>query len=306
MSHSLTLLTAALLVGQTSSFDSNGRNCPCKNGQQGRVSAQPDMVTETRTTSWWNGHSGTSTTTTTESWNNGVQQASWVDNRPVLSRIRNWFNRSEPSSSTRTDVQPSIGQPVTPSTSATNEFQFRRLPTTNEPPLNTPAASSPAKAGVVPAAQPKPAVPATQKPGQINAPSAAPLTIEVEPIEFRSAGSAKAVAPTVTSTFSPPIATVAKPSNRPNHISARFVDKVGQPGDYSWITGQLEVRNGAYIIHYATPETVDQHNGSLQLAVDAKMLGNVRHGDLVSVHGGVVQQSGRTQYRVQAIDLIER
>jgi hypothetical protein len=302
--HSLTLLTAALLVGQTQMLDSSGRPCPCKNGQQGRVLAQPEMVTETRTTGWWNGRSST---TTTETWSSGVQQTGWVDNRPVLSRIKSWFGRGETSGNSRSEaVQPSIGQPITPP-ATTNELQYRRLPTTNEPPLNSPAGSpASSKGGAAPTVQPKPAAPATQKPGQINAPPAAPLTIEVEPIEFRPAGSAKIGTPTVTSTMSPPVLTVARPSNRPNHISPRFTDKVGQPGDYSWITGQLEVRNGAYIIHYATPETVDQHNGSLQLAVDAKALGNVRNGDLVSVHGNVVQQSGRTLYRVQGIDLIER
>src|SRR5262245_44446570 len=90
--HSLTLLTAALLVGQTPVFEFGGRNnnCPCKNGQQGRVLAQPEMATETHSTGWWNGRS--STTMTTETYSSGVQQTGWADNRPVLSRIRNLFN----------------------------------------------------------------------------------------------------------------------------------------------------------------------------------------------------------------------
>ena len=73
-------------------------------------------------------------------------------------------------------------------------------------------------------------------------------------------------------------------SNRPNFISPRFVEKVGQPGDYSWITGQLEIRGNTYILHYATPETIDRFGGSIVLGGihDAS---NLHNGDLVSAHG---------------------
>ncbi len=312
MGHSLTLLTAVLFVGQTPVIDSNGKSCNCNKRTQGRVLAQPEMMTETRTVAWWNGRS--SATTSTETWSSGTQPTSWVDNRPVLSKIKGWFSKSDNGTTTRTESVPTTtSQPliVQPMPTTTNEFNYRRLPTTNEPPLNT----APAK----PAVQPKPAAPATPPsppskggaggvPAQITLPPAAPLTIEVEPIEFRPAGSAKGAAPAVVAPASAPIASFGKPSTstRPNPISPRFTDKVGQPGDYSWITGQLEIRGGAYLLHYATPETIDQHHGSLVLSADGKLLNNVRSGDLVSVHGSVVQQSGRAVYRVQAIDLIER
>jgi hypothetical protein len=94
-------------------------------------------------------------------------------------------------------------------------------------------------------------------------------------------------------------------SSRPSSISARFTNKVGQPGDYSWITGQLEIRNGTAILHYATPDTIDRYNGSLVLASGAD-LSKLRSGDLVSAHGSVQQQGRSAVYRVQTIDLIER
>ena len=290
MGHSLTLLTAALLVGQTPVIESSGKNCNCNKGTQGRILAQPEMTTDTRTAGWWTSRGSA---TTSETWSNGVQQTSWVDDRPVLSRIRGWFRKSD-GTTTRIEKSQTSQPVIAPSTTPTNEYNYRRLPTKSEPPLQTTPAPS------------KPVAPATTKPMQITPLPARPLTIEVEPIEFRPAGSAKGAAPAIVAPAPTPIATFTKPSTRPNRISPRFTDKVGQPGDYSWITGQLEIRNGACLLHYATPETVDQHNGSLALAVDAKLLVNVRSGDLVSVHGSVVHQSGRAAYRVQAIDLIER
>ena len=102
------------------------------------------------------------------------------------------------------------------------------------------------------------------------------------------------------------MASSAKVPANTGAISPRFVSKVGQPGDYSWITGQLEVRGSTYVLHYATPDTVDRFGGKIALQPEGK-LDNLRNGDLVSAHGAVVQQPGRgAVYRAKSVDLIER
>jgi hypothetical protein len=297
--HSLTLLTAALLAGQT--VDSNGKTCPCNKAAQGTIVAQPEFTTETRTAGWLGWRSSSSSTTTTQTWRTTTSEPSWVDNRPVLSRIRNLFGRGDnPTVKTETTQPSSGGTVVVQPAPQTTDF-YRRLPTNSEPPL-----------GTVPVNAPKRVEPASSKPAQIAPPSEKPLTIEIEPIEFRPAGSVKESISTpkaseviAAAEVVPAVSSVAAAS-RPNPISPRFVNKVGQPGDYSWITGQLEIRGGQYILHYATPETVDRLGGSVVLAVEGNM-NNLRNGDLVSAHGTVVQHSGRTAtYRTQSVDLVER
>jgi len=292
--HSLSLLTAALLVGQTPVYQSQGKSCSCNKATQGYITAQPDYVWETQPVGWVKrGSSSTSEWRSSSEWHGQTSEASWIDNRPVLSRMRNWFNRNDnaPSRTEPSSAQPVIGQPVIVSPNGSGQEYYRRLPTTNEPPLNvTPAQPAGRSERISPASRPMPVAPAPQ-PGR-------PLTIEVEPIQFRPAGAAPM-------TVAPAPASSQAASTRPNPISARFTNKVGQPGDYSWITGQLEVRNGMAIVHYATPETVDRYNGSLVLATDAD-LSRLRSGDLVSVHGAVEQRGSSIVYRVQTMDLIER
>lgn len=281
MGHSLTLLAAALLTGQT--VDSNGKTCPCNKAAQGTIVAQPEYTSETRWTSWRN---SSSSTTTTQTWRSTNEPS-----RGPLSRIRTLFGRGDNATVKTETIQPSSNGGtvvVQPASQATDVY--RRLPTSSEPPL-----------GNAPVNTPKRVEPASQKPAQFAPPTEKPLTIEVEPIEFRPAGMTKeAHAAEVI-----PAVTNAMPSNRPNSISPRFVNKVGQPGDYSWITGQLEIRGGQYILHYATPETVDRHGGSVVLTTDASM-SNLRNGDLVSAHGSVVQHGRTTTYRAQSVDLVER
>jgi len=295
--HSLTLLTAALLAGQT--VDSNGKPCPCNKGTQGTIVAQPEFTTESRSAAWGNWRSSSSSTTTTQTWRSTTSEPSWVDNRPVLSRIRNFFGRGDNVTIKTETVQPSNGPAVIVQPSPQTTDFYRRLPTNNEPPL-----------GTVPVITPKRVEPSSFKPAQSAPTSEPPPTVEIEPIEFRPAGQAKGFdSPQKTADVIPAsmaMVSSAAPSNRPNPISARFVNKVGQPGDYSWITGQLEIRGGQYILHYATPETVDRLGGSIVLAVEGDM-SNFHNGDLVSAHGSVSQQSGRTaMYRAQTVDLVER
>src|SRR5262249_33591205 len=95
--HSLTLLAAALLTGQT--VDSNGRTCPCNKAVQGTISAQPEYTSETRWTSWRN---SSSSTTTTQTWRSTSEPS-----RGPLSRIRTLFGRGDNATVRTETIQPS-------------------------------------------------------------------------------------------------------------------------------------------------------------------------------------------------------
>jgi hypothetical protein len=137
-----------------------------------------------------------------------------------------------------------------------------------------------------------------------------------------SAAPARAVQPVtyqgVPSTQIPPAAVAVNPAvsgsvvqngvapSRPNRISPELAGKVGHESDYSWITGQLRIENGRYVIHYASPEVVDTHDGSLVLSTDRDLRG-FQDGDFVSVRGSVAGATGgRSQYRLTSIDRLPR
>jgi len=301
--HSISMLTAALLVGQVGPTIPAGKDCSCQKGTSGRVLAQPVVTTETPRFSGWR---------TTSS------GGSWIDNRPVLSKIRNWFRDDDDMTIVG---QPEVVQPAQPAQMERNRTIFRTapgsaaathpspLPTFVEPrvgePIGTPRSVAPAEVRPAPAGQDLP-------------------KITVEPISFRAAGKgAKAAAgvkgqaateagnsneagvPTEAGVLAD---TLVSSSTAPHNLGAiqeRFVNKVGQPGDYSWITGQIEIRNGVYILHYATPDTIDRFGGSIIVQPQAE-LRDIRSGDLVSAHGTVAQERGRPVYRTRSIDFIER
>ncbi len=219
MGHSFTMMTA-LLLAQTAAPEDNGKSCPCKNGVQSgsqtRTVTLPDGTTETRTTSWWSwrgsasttsstaptpvpasavpanaGPLNTGTTTATDSGWRPVNspQGSWIDNRPVLSRIKGWFNRGD---NTNTNMRTERMEPVPGpmrgeviiEPAAIAPESFRRLPTTNEPPLGTPVP--------MPAA-PRNTAPTPIRPVPVAPSSDNPPIIEIEPISFRPAGQTRGV-----------------------------------------------------------------------------------------------------------------
>jgi hypothetical protein len=91
---------------------------------------------------------------------------------------------------------------------------------------------------------------------------------------------------------------------RPNRITPGL--SVGHENDYSWITGQLRVENGLYVIYYAAPEVVDAHNGNVVLTSDRDLRG-FHDGDYVSIRGSLAgSANGRSLYRVTAIDRVPR
>lgn len=195
-----------------------------------------------------------------------------AEERPILSRLQNLFGGKKDADS-------------------------HEEANTNEPP-------------VVQAPRPLPSRPVQRMPvGQPTATqptqpiSAAP--VNVQPVTFQGVPVGQpTAAPEASISASAPGVTVAPPT-RPNRISADLVSKVGHETDYSWITGQLHIENGMYVIHYATPETVDAHQGSLVLLSDRDLRG-FQDGDFVSVRGQVTGANGRAVYRLTNIDRLPR
>jgi hypothetical protein len=92
-------------------------------------------------------------------------------------------------------------------------------------------------------------------------------------------------------------------------LQSALANKVGRDERFAWITGQLEVENGTFVIYYATPDTVDQYHGRLALQTQGDM-SQFQRGDLVTVEGQVQSRvgprGGAVVYRVANIGLVER
>ena len=92
-------------------------------------------------------------TTTDSSWRTtNSSQGSWIDNRPVLSRIKNWFNRGDnANTNTRTErmepvPMPGRGEVIVEPAGNAPQF-YRRLPTSNDRPGHASANAGAAAAG---------------------------------------------------------------------------------------------------------------------------------------------------------------
>lgn len=100
------------------------------------------------------------------------------------------------------------------------------------------------------------------------------------------------------------------PANTKSPILPAFVNKIGRDEKFDWVTGQLEIENGNYILYYATPETVDKYNGRIVLLQTKNELATMHKGDLISVRGDISQRP-TTQgivpiYRINHAAMIER
>jgi hypothetical protein len=100
------------------------------------------------------------------------------------------------------------------------------------------------------------------------------------------------------------------PGNEQYPLSAKELDKVGHEKDHSWLTGKLFRAGNRWVLRYGAPYEVDRYGGAVELSAHPE-LAKLRAGDLVCVHGRVVQ-TGRTAgspgaiYQVEAFSLIER
>jgi hypothetical protein len=103
--------------------------------------------------------------------------------------------------------------------------------------------------------------------------------------------------------FTPPSVRMSQEDS--SRIRPALLSKIGHAEDFSWIVGQIEIANDAYIVHYAAPTSHDHFGGKMILHGDVD-LSRVANGDLVAVQGSVIPGRMVSLYRVQAINVIDQ
>jgi hypothetical protein len=97
-------------------------------------------------------------------------------------------------------------------------------------------------------------------------------------------------------------------------IRREYLPRVGHNDDYSRVTGQLyyvHAAGGLWVVRYAPHDVEDRFGGSVVLA-EAVSLSHLRDGDLVTVHGEVLNEGRATKYlggplyRPVAVTLVQR
>jgi hypothetical protein len=144
-----------------------------------------------------------------------------------------------------------------------------------------------------------------RSPSCATRPPVAPTQVAAKPAAVAAKPAAVAAKPAA-----PPVATIPVPTA----IQQRYLERVGHEDDYSWVTGQLYRINAdgeRWVVRYATADTEDRYHGNILLPPDVNMM-NYRAGDLVSVHGEVINGGLPSRigeapfYKVNSIDIIER
>jgi hypothetical protein len=204
------------------------------------------------------------------------------EDRPILNRIQGWFKRDQPDMNVQKD-RVIRDTPPTPATVPATPASMPS-PGTNDFPRKMPNPTNKA-AGT------QPLTPTTSPPGGEGGKSEA-------------GSSAKPIEQTAL------IPTTGANAKAKNPIHAHLVGRVGRDENFEWITGQLEIENGSHVLYYATPDTLDKFNGRVVLVPQQVDLTQFGRGDLVCVHGQLVQsktaQGMAPLYRVTMANVIER
>lgn len=195
------------------------------------------------------------------------------EDRPVLSKISSWFKR-EPSEAPAPPMPPMKGL-------------LQREPA--------------APAPVTPAAPPSNDFPRRLPNPSSKAPT--PLAI------LASAPPAKA-AETPNEIVQASVQQTSSSKAGKSPIRTSFVNRIGRDEKFDWITGQLEMESGVYVLYYATWETVDKYHGRIVLQPQKVDMKELHRGDLVSVRGTLdhlpaILGAGPV-YRLTSASLIER
>jgi hypothetical protein len=93
-------------------------------------------------------------------------------------------------------------------------------------------------------------------------------------------------------------------ATRQFHLDGQFT-KVGHNAEYSVITGRLEIVNGAYFVHYATPDSGDRFGGRMILTGNLE-LSHFRTADLIRIRGIVMPGRTISLYQANHVELVER
>jgi hypothetical protein len=96
-------------------------------------------------------------------------------------------------------------------------------------------------------------------------------------------------------------------------VKKEYLKRLANAEDYSWVTGQLfyiHAGGGLWVVRYAPIDQEDRYGGSVVLAAAASMK-DCREGDLVTVHGEILNEGRATKYlggplyRSTSIEVIE-
>ncbi len=196
-----------------------------------------------------------------------------VDNHPLLTKIQGWFGkRSTPTNTIpmETAPPPTIVNSPTP--------KIITMPTTT--PQSLPAAPA--------------AVPAADYPRKM------PTSLQSP-----AAGSEVHVTPNA-GTVSPAVLSSTLPVPAKSPILPANANRIGRDEKFAWVTGQLEMEKGQYVLYYATPETVDPYHGRIMLNPQRVDLHMFHSGDLVSMRGQLLTGHGTPVYQLTDANLIEK
>jgi hypothetical protein len=209
------------------------------------------------------------------------------NSRPILSKIRSWF-KTGADAPTHTfggnDSPKAIFKPLSPIAPAV------------ETPA-TPPAELPRKLPISQAFTPNSEVRVIQQQTATDKPKIVETKTESPKVEMPKADAPKTEAVSnVSLKAAPNAATPILPIN---------ANRIGRDEKFEWVTGQLEIEKGRFVLYYATPETVDTHHGRIQLNPQKIDMTQFRTGDLVSVRGQL-RVGANPVYQLTDANLIER
>jgi hypothetical protein len=202
---------------------------------------------------------------------------------PILSKIKSWFKRGD-------DAPPNI-------IGGKNPINFNEKAPTPPVEFSTPTAELPKKLPTSQSFTPKNEVLVIQPKTGTEAPK-----IEMPKTETPKVETPKTVAPKAETVSKVSYKTAAGASSPILPINA---NRIGRDDKFEWVTGQLEIEKGHFILYYATPETVDAHHGRIQLNPQKVDMRQFQNGDLVSMRGQL-SRGATPVYSLNSADLIER
>jgi len=199
-------------------------------------------------------------------------------NRPILTKIQGWFKRGN-------DPKPVVSTPEPPTLAP-----LQVMPSVQGNPAELPKKLPTAPQNFAPKADIQ-IIPqkGADTPGKND-----PL-----PVPQKSGAASKPNALT-------PASLTQTPTSAKTPILPANVNRIGRDDKFAWVTGQLEIEKGRYVLYYATPETVDTYHGHIVLMPQQVDMQSFQSGDLISVHGHLGSRGGSTIYYLSDANMIDR
>ncbi len=218
--------------------------------------------------------------------------------RPLRARIQSWFGKHP-------------ADPTPPPGAISGVDTTTKIMTAPPmPPASAPAPAPAAAPGLAPTAAPPGEFPKKLPTTQVITPKTEVIVVpQGSTIVLPKTGGIMPAKtePVRTVALKPaPAAATSAPMSAPTPIRPANVQRIGRDEKFAWVTGQIEIEKGQYVLYYATPETVDPHHGRIVLSGAKTDLRTFHSGDLISVHGQLHTGRGGAVYQVTSADLIER